>query len=67
MSAKDTDTNASTIYNFKLHLYPVVIVTFDIIIYVAGTFAPKIKGIQRATYLMSPWFEGNIFDVILAI
>ena len=27
-----------------------------------NTFAPKINGIQRVTYLMSPWFEGNIFD-----
>ena len=30
-----------------------------------NTFTPKIKGIQRVTYLMSPWFEGNIFDVAL--
>ena len=27
----------------------------------------KIKGIQRVTYLMSPWFEGNIFDVALTL
>ena len=30
-----------------------------------NTFTPKIKGIQRVTYVMSPWFEGNIFDVAL--
>ena len=30
-----------------------------------NTFAPKIKGIQRVTYLVSPWFEDNIFDVAL--
>ena len=28
-------------------------------------FTPKIKGIHRVTYLMLPWFEGNIFDVAL--
>ena len=30
-----------------------------------NTFTPKIKGIQRVTYLTLPWFEGNIFDVTL--
>ena len=25
-----------------------------------NTFTPKIKGIQKVIYLMSPWFEGNI-------
>ena len=33
--------------------------------YICNTFTPKIKGIQRVTYLMSPWFEGNIFDAAL--
>ena len=32
---------------------------------ICKTFTPKIEGIQRVTYLMSPWFEGNIFDVAL--
>ena len=27
----------------------------------------EINGIQRVTYLMSPWFEGNIFDVALTL
>ena len=26
---------------------------------------PKMKGIQRVTCMMSPWFEGNVFDVTL--
>ena len=30
-----------------------------------NTFTPKIKGIQGVTYLISPCFKGNIFDVAL--
>ena len=37
------------------------------ILKVCNNFAPKIKGIQRVAYLMSPWFGGNIFDVTLAL
>ena len=33
--------------------------------YICNNFTPRIKGIWRVTYLMSPWFEGNIFDVAL--
>ena len=39
-------------------------VTYDIK-YLCNSLTPKIKGIRRVTYLMSPWFEGNIFDVAL--
>ena len=35
------------------------------IIILCNTFTPKIKGIQMVAYLMSPWFEGSIFDVTL--
>ena len=35
------------------------------VIVVCNTFVPKIKGIQGVVYLMSPWFEGNIFDIAL--
>ena len=30
---------------------------------ICNAFAPRIRGIQGVTYLKSPWFEGNIFDV----
>ena len=38
-------------------IYPVHKIDYN---YICNTFTPKIKGIQRVTYLMSPWFEGNI-------
>ena len=31
-----------------------------ICIIICNTFTPKIKGIQRVTYLMLSWFDGNI-------
>ena len=32
----------------------------SVLILLCNTFPPRIKGIQGVTYLMLPWFEGNI-------